>query len=58
MSGYCVPLLNQAVTMVTEAWGTDKLPIAVSMEAPFMKSVRVPDMPAYEKERVCRFAFF
>ncbi|CAC5373933.1 EGT2 [Mytilus coruscus] len=42
--GYVDDLLNKATNMLTTSWKTEKLQIPRSMEAPFMRMVRLPKL--------------
>lgn len=42
MKSYIDNLLEEATNLMTSTWGTEKLPIPKSMEAPFMKMIRLP----------------
>ena len=52
INAYNTNLLETAVSELESAWGTKRLPIPPDMQAPYMRLVRVPDMPNYEKSWV------
>lgn len=41
---YADKLLREAVKLLTDAWGTEKLEIPDSMEAPFMRMIKLPKL--------------
>ncbi len=49
INAYNTNLLQTAVSELESAWGTKRLLIPSNMQAPYMRLIRVPDMPNYEK---------
>ena len=45
--GYNSQLADEAVALLTAAWGTGKFPIPKDMEAPCMRVVRLPDLTQF-----------
>lgn len=48
ISNYNKEMLDQAVQLFTENWGTKKLEMPVEMEAPFMKVIELPELKDYQ----------
>ena len=44
---YNSDILDQGVQLLLEKWQTKIFPIPKNMEAPFMRNVRVPDLPTH-----------
>ncbi|XP_052092722.1 uncharacterized protein LOC127729107 isoform X2 [Mytilus californianus] len=51
--GYVDDLLNKATNMLTTSWKTEKLQIPRSMEAPFMRMVRLPKLKGLSSGDEC-----
>jgi len=49
--GYNSQLADEAVALLTAAWGTEKFPIPKDMEAPCMRVVRLPDLTQFPVEQ-------
>ena len=47
ISQYIGDLLARISDMLITAWGTDKFSIPTEMEAPYIKMIRLPDLPGY-----------
>lgn len=48
---YTDPLLNRAVEMLEREWGTKRLQVPTDMLAPFMRVVKLPELPEYKLEK-------
>ena len=49
---YVSDLLDEGVAMLCSAWGTTLPEIATELQAPFMKLIKLPEMPNYPKTSV------
>ncbi|XP_052092724.1 uncharacterized protein LOC127729109 [Mytilus californianus] len=47
IQAYTDKLLCEAVKLLTDAWGTEKLAIPMSMEAPFMRIIKLPKLKVF-----------
>ena len=49
IAAYCCDLVDRASEMLISEWKTEKIPIDSSVQAPFMRLIKLPDLECYAK---------